>query len=238
MRTFAYALVALSLGTIASGPAAAQCNGPECEGSRPAMPYYFTEGTPGSRGGFETPPPPQQQQRGPADESERHAAQPESAPPPPAHSRPCVRQTAVHRAARPVIAAPLNTAAVRITASRTRLRAMTVRVRSRRVIKVRRAMRRRVRSRSVTKAHRAMRRRVRSRSVTKVRRAMRLRVRIRSVTKARRAMRLRVRSHRCATTAPTAGRRTHHIAGADRSRPHRTRSSGTRIALASEAGSR
>ena len=89
MRTFAYALVALSLGTIASGPAAAQCNGPECEGSRPAMPYYFTEGTPGSRGGFETPPPPQQQQRGPADESERHAAQPESAPPP--RPQPAVR---------------------------------------------------------------------------------------------------------------------------------------------------
>ncbi|MBX9844774.1 MAG: hypothetical protein K2Z80_23495 [Xanthobacteraceae bacterium] len=101
MRTFAYALVALSLGTIASSPAAAQCHGPECEGQRPPMPYYFTEREGGARGGFETPPPPPQQQqqqqplppqqREPTPESEQRSERSEAAPPPPARPRPAVR---------------------------------------------------------------------------------------------------------------------------------------------------
>lgn len=97
MRTYAYALVALSLGTIASSPAAAQCHGPECEGQRPPMPYYFTERE-GARGGFETPPPPPQrsqqqppQQREPAPESERPSERSEVAPPPPRRPEPTVR---------------------------------------------------------------------------------------------------------------------------------------------------
>jgi len=47
MRVVAYGFVALALGTIAPGPAAAQCYGPECDnGRRGAAPPYFTDRPP------------------------------------------------------------------------------------------------------------------------------------------------------------------------------------------------
>jgi hypothetical protein len=47
MRVVAYGFVALALGTIASGPAAAQCYGPECDsGRRDGPPAYYTDRPP------------------------------------------------------------------------------------------------------------------------------------------------------------------------------------------------
>ena len=43
MRVVGYAFVALAFGTITSGPTAAQCYGPECEGSRSGPPRYYTD---------------------------------------------------------------------------------------------------------------------------------------------------------------------------------------------------
>ena len=58
MRVVACAFVALALGTITSGPAAAQCPGPECEDSRSGPPRYFTDRptSDGPRQGFDGPP--------------------------------------------------------------------------------------------------------------------------------------------------------------------------------------
>ena len=58
MRVVAYAFVALAFGTITSGPVAAQCYGPECEGSRSGPPRYYTDrpAYDGPRQGFDRPP--------------------------------------------------------------------------------------------------------------------------------------------------------------------------------------
>lgn len=58
MRIVAYAFAVLAIGTITSGPVAAQCHGPECEDGRSGPPRYFTDRPPadGPRQNFDRPP--------------------------------------------------------------------------------------------------------------------------------------------------------------------------------------